>query len=552
MSSQSPRIDDVGVALNALVGVLYALLGTAAAVKLVQKHTNEGFPFACRHVSSCCCAIPRCCYRRRCCCRHMPNEEIRSRVVDGSDDSAVSKHQKAYLVVFSLLVYSLLRSVQLLLFAARVVDTSGDLTTHLYTFFPALGFLSLQSTMLVKWVDHVSDLTLTLQHHPFRIGTWLIRASISLLIIESCVTALAVIDVDIKNFTDKPSHFWNTLTNTVCGSVYIFNGSAFAGLGCFLRFWLWIPVTQDGVHASNRILAIALLFGIMCVARGGLLCLYLGDSTPSAAEAHGGTSSGGETQVRKVTHNDWGAPAVLLVEWTTLVVTIALLGRSTSQQQQQQQDQYIISPSGTQQHLAGPQVSTALLQAGDDYDDSANALAGSHRVVHSGGGPFNSVGSLDGAHTIESTSQRSQLHLPAHHYGSTPRAASAQQPRYHSVLGAVYMSNTVSDGDPYDPQSAAISSPASSLPVSARYTGDVSARYPKGNADSEASLCVGVAIDAPGSGSVGGSSSRRVHMDPGVRLASYRSSWVAQHQRTPLGSSTAAAGDATSAAVHHQ
>lgn len=300
MSNSSPSFDTSGVVLYSVAGGLYTVMAVVAAVRLIRRlravmaaqRTND--PSSMRAPLA------------------APDNAPQSAVPGGR------ALRTGILVLVTLVIYCVLRSTQLLLFAAQAVDTSGDFMTHFYTFFPALGFMSLQTALLIKWDDHVSQLTLALRRMRFRVGQFLIHCSVLFVAANSLVTATAYLDVRVCHFTSQPQRFWNILVNALCGVAYIFNGASFAGLGCFLRT-LWAPTTVACEKASRRILAMALLFGVLCAARGIVLLLFLAD---------GGTSSGAQT-VQQVTHNDWGAPTVLIVEWCFLVVTLFLLTATT-------------------------------------------------------------------------------------------------------------------------------------------------------------------------------------------------------------------------------
>ncbi|CUF55240.1 membrane-associated protein, putative [Bodo saltans] len=321
-----------GLALDSICAVLYTLLACGALLRLVQRHRQSGCPFRffSSHARSGACfqRLAQCWTRTNvsCCCCSDPTDEFRQRTSHGgystlhssasggsSSSNSSNGAKKGYLVMLALLVYCVMRATQLALFAAGVLDSSGDITTNMYRFVPALGFMAVQSTMLYKWIDHVSELTLVLQHQAFGIGQFLMTCSVLLMLSDAVLTILALIDTQIVHFSHQPGHMWNVLVNMFCGVVYAFNGIAFSGLGCFLRY-LWIPVTPMGAYASKRILGIALIFGVMCVGRGAILLMYIGDD-----------SSDVNTHVHTVTHNDWGAPAVLLFEWTALVISLFLL-----------------------------------------------------------------------------------------------------------------------------------------------------------------------------------------------------------------------------------
>jgi hypothetical protein len=321
-----------GLALDSACAVLYSLLACGAVVRLVERHRQNGFPFR-FHLFA---RMFRCAervasmIRSNCCCggtttvdsQHeermlsqyrQPNSYNSSNHYFGGGSAAASNGaKKGYLVMLALFLYCVMRAIQLALFAAGVLDSSGDITTNMYRFVPALGFMAVQSAMLNKWIDHVSELTLVLQHQAFGIGQFLITCSVFLMIADAVLTVLAMIDTEIVHFSHQPGHMWNVLVNMFCGVVYAFNGIAFSGLGCFLRY-LWIPVTPMGAYASRRILGIALIFGIMCIARGSILLMYIDDDATA------------NTHVHTVTHNDWGAPSVLLFEWTALVISLFLL-----------------------------------------------------------------------------------------------------------------------------------------------------------------------------------------------------------------------------------
>lgn len=280
--------------------------------------------------------------------------------------TASSGAKKGYLVMLALFVYCIMRAVQLALFAGSVLDSSGDINTNMYRFVPALGFMAVQSAMLNKWIDHVSELTLVLQHHSFGIGQYLMTCSVFLMIADGILTLLALIDTQGVHFTNQPGHMWNVLVNMFCGVVYAFNGIAFSGLGLFLRR-LWIPITPMGVHASKRILGIALIFGVMCIARGAILLMYIDDDTTA------------NTHVHKVTHNDWGAPAVLLFEWAALVTSLFLL--TVAKNHNNNNSSLVIATVPSAVAFSAPSTTTGTVGGAvdDDYgrDGTAPMLTGS-------------------------------------------------------------------------------------------------------------------------------------------------------------------------------
>lgn len=352
---------DAAAVLYWICAVLYIGLALAALWRLVQKYQQEPFPFELLCLAAC----------RRCVSRSsevdddsssLPNTgNPRSSVNNNSitqslrqplfmsnnasmlTSSTVRKLRIGYLVIGSLLAYATLRSVQLVLFASGSVDITQDLNTRLYTFVPAVAFMVLQTSLLTKWVDHVSEITHVLQNHKFRLGSFLISCSVLFACSDIVVTALTIVDIKVYHFSRQPDKFWNILQAMLCGTVYMFNGLSFSGLGMLLRS-LWKSneptdnsspprgaSTSSASSAVVRILAIALTFGAMCFVRGGILLLFM-DDDDSAANGSGGPhehGNGGAT-LRNVTHSDWGAQSVLAVEWLCVVISLLLLSTKSS------------------------------------------------------------------------------------------------------------------------------------------------------------------------------------------------------------------------------
>lgn len=241
--------------------------------------------------------------------------------------SVPPKSRQSIVVLIVLIAYAVARAIQLLLEGLNIVPQNGGLENHFYTTIPATFFLLLQTAFIWKWVGHVGELTLALQSNRFRLGNVSIIISLVLCIAVDVLT-IAVAIVTRSGQSTLTDTKWNEIVTFVCGVAYFFNGCIFIFLGILLRS-LWAPNSDDGISASRRVLGIALLFGVVCCARGFILSLY------SMDRFHG---------VDHVTHSGWGAPTVLVCEWVSICVTLYLLtmhkggGGGTASNVQQQQD----------------------------------------------------------------------------------------------------------------------------------------------------------------------------------------------------------------------
>jgi hypothetical protein len=252
-------------------------------------------------------------------------------------------------VLISLLLYATVRTIQLVVFSVRAVDTSGDFKTHVYTFLPAVLFMTLQSTLLIKWVYHVDTILEVLHHRHFQTGNVLIHSSVALIFLEFAVMLIAVTDTEFHYLRLSPTT-WNALVDLYCGAVYIFNGACFIVLGGYFRF-LWVPMSH-GVGTSVRVLLIALVFGVTIVARGLILSLY--------------TFS--QNSVRAVTHSSWGAPVVLLVEWCAITLSIVLLASFSPNVENVENDE---TSEGTMV-FANPRSLTLIIDRNRERAESAH------------------------------------------------------------------------------------------------------------------------------------------------------------------------------------
>ena len=260
------------------VAVMYGLLAIATLFRLVSKIRNEQIAF-----------------------------------MDKRDISSL-------IIFFALFAYALCRCISTLLVLGGV--TSGNVDNYeqnLLGSIPAGMFLMLQTAMLHKWSLHVKEMTHILRNDRFRLGGTLLTSSIGLLVACVILPLGAVID----HFTYTTPAFspreWNFLLQLFVGITYIFNGSAFIFLGVYLRF-LWTPEGVEAVAASRRILAIALIFGTVCITRGCVLLGYLRVRLLSNKD------------FSKQSVSKWGEPALYIVEWTFVTISLAVLTISVSKQ----------------------------------------------------------------------------------------------------------------------------------------------------------------------------------------------------------------------------
>lgn len=188
--------------------------------------------------------------------------------------SEMTIQTKFGLVVFVvLLAYCATRSAYLYAQAAGAFSGSAlDITTNFIAAIPATLFLVLQTTLLYKWNLHVSDVTEVLHQDRFRVGGTLIASSVGLSI--SCIIIAVAGACSINNGGIFNGTEWVILLSLFYGVSYSFNGWSFLGLGLYLR-WLWTPNSPKAKKASYRILGIAVIFGLCCAFRGGIICYFV-------------------------------------------------------------------------------------------------------------------------------------------------------------------------------------------------------------------------------------------------------------------------------------
>lgn len=210
-------------------------------------------------------------------------------------------------VYFVLCLYGISRTVTLCIFAFDESLNSGDMTTHLITTIPASMFLALQTVFIVKWELQARDLTQILRNHRFHLGRIAIGVSAFLAIFAMIVVICAMIDSG-AHFAKWDDETWNHLMVSTVGLAYAFNGVALLLLGILLRH-LWKPQADHARTSSNRALAIAIVFGCICILRGIILILFLFD------DEH-------RKKLHDVMHSNAGPAGVLLGEW--LGITFSL------------------------------------------------------------------------------------------------------------------------------------------------------------------------------------------------------------------------------------
>eukprot|EP00658_Telonema_sp_P-2_P050401 TRINITY_DN3843_c0_g2_i6.p1 TRINITY_DN3843_c0_g2~~TRINITY_DN3843_c0_g2_i6.p1 ORF type:complete len:542 (+),score=65.46 TRINITY_DN3843_c0_g2_i6:111-1736(+) len=324
--------------LFVVVAVMYGLLAIATLIRLVSKFRNEQIAF-----------------------------------MDKRDISSL-------IIFFALFAYSLCRCLSTILVLGGV--TSGNVDNYeqnLLGSIPAGMFLMLQTAMLHKWSLHVKEMTHILRNDRFRLGGTLLTSSIGLLIACVILPLGAVID----HFTDTTPAFspreWNFLLQLFFGITYIFNGAAFMFLGVYLRF-LWTPEGAEAIAASRRILAIALIFGTMCITRGCVLLGYLRVRLLSNKD------------FSKQSVSKWGEPVLYIVEWTLVTISLAVLTISMSKQRNGSTAPNSAGGHGNNKHLINQSLTSHDLESGGN--NSGRSLEGSTNNRGGGGKHTNNKGSV--------------------------------------------------------------------------------------------------------------------------------------------------------------
>ena len=229
---------------------------------------------------------------------------------DGGCRSMSNKSRFGMLVLIILVVYCVSRCIDLSLHATGVLPNNQTLRQQLSSEIPGGLLMVLQTFMIAKWVRHVSELTFALTSQRFQVGTMAVSSSGAMLVASLVASLMAYVDYFQWQFVGLSESDWKAVVSCFGGAVFMYNGAVFIALGVYLTI-LWRPVTSDGIVASRRVLAIALVFGLMCVSRGAILWMFI-DRDP-------------QTKTTKVADSSWGAPAVLLCEWVLIAVSLLAL-----------------------------------------------------------------------------------------------------------------------------------------------------------------------------------------------------------------------------------
>jgi hypothetical protein len=215
--------------------------------------------------------------------------------------------RKSAIVLFiyaSLISYGLVRGIVITLTALDEVPHDQSLSETMFDMIPALLFCVLQTALVAKWVGHVSDIMFVLHHQVFSLR----RPVIIVSIICCAITALLAIATAIDESHASPlvdRETWVQVLNSATGVTYCVNGIMFGALGVMLRS-IWQPSSASDVAACRRIIAIAVLFGGVCVVRGVALIVFAGRDQESS----------------KVVSSHWGSPLMLTLEWIALVTSL--------------------------------------------------------------------------------------------------------------------------------------------------------------------------------------------------------------------------------------
>lgn len=222
-----------------------------------------------------------------------------------ADGGSVTKKSRIVLFIYaSLVAYGLARGVVVILTALDEVPHNQSLSETLFDMFPALLFCVLQAGLVAKWAGHVSDITFVLRHEVFAWRRPIIVVSIACCVVTALCT-VATIGDEAHQSPYVGQETWVGILNAVTGSTYTVNGLLFAVLGLLLRSQ-WQPTSESDVSACRRILAIAVLFGGVCIVRGVGLIVFAGK----------------DREHSKVVTSTWAAPLMLTLEWIALVTSL--------------------------------------------------------------------------------------------------------------------------------------------------------------------------------------------------------------------------------------
>lgn len=218
--------------------------------------------------------------------------------------SVKSKSRIVFGIYIALVAYGTTRGVVVILEADDKVPRDQDLSQTLFDMIPALLFCVLQTALIAKWVGHVSDVTFVLRHEVFSWRRPIIVASVIACII-TVVLVIATLGDEAHSSPYVSEGTWVQILNSSTGITYCINGLLFASLGIILRS-NWQPTSESDVAACRRILAIAVLFGGVCIIRGIGLIAFAGQDRESS----------------DIVTSHWGSPLMLTVEWIALVTSL--------------------------------------------------------------------------------------------------------------------------------------------------------------------------------------------------------------------------------------
>jgi hypothetical protein len=207
-------------------------------------------------------------------------------------------------IYVALVAYGTTRGVVVILEALDKVPRNQDLSQTMFDMIPAVLFCVLQTALVAKWVGHVSDVTYVLRHEVFAWRRPIIFASVIGCIITVLLT-IATLGDRAHSSPYVSESTWVQILNSSTGMTYCMNGLLFASLGIILRS-NWQPTSESDVAACRRILAIAVLFGGVCMIRGIGLIAFAGQDRESS----------------QLVSSHWGAPLMLTVEWVALVTSL--------------------------------------------------------------------------------------------------------------------------------------------------------------------------------------------------------------------------------------
>lgn len=227
---------------------------------------------------------------------------VRRLVTDGCPTPSRRSAFTVVLVYIALACYGLVRGIVLLMTGLDRVPNDQGLSECMFDMIPALFFCIVQTLLIAKWAGHVNDVSMVLFHRPFTYYVAIVASS-GVVVGAVAIECIAVVIGLVSSAVNVSASTWTTLVNASCGVAYIYNGIVFAALGVHLRS-KWHPVTSHDRSACRRVLAIAIVFGGVTVARGIPLLFF-------AENGHD-----------HIVYSVWGAPTVILVEWIAIAVSI--------------------------------------------------------------------------------------------------------------------------------------------------------------------------------------------------------------------------------------